>query len=755
LAWDPPTRIILSELLRKIRLRRNVSALDFRLSDRQAISGEYGETDYTRYGGFTWGTNAADPSVQATRGVRGRHLSLDWSYITTPTWTFALRGGWARAENTAANSFALGFNPASLGFPQSLVSEMTFLEYPQINAGTYTGQGGVGYTNGDDSYNTQASTSKVWGSHSVKVGGELRQFRDTAVNPGNSSGNFTFGRNWTQANPLRADSNSGNEIADLLLGYPTSGFIQNAVEPAYKGWYYVTFFQDDWKVTRKLSLNLGLRWDYQTPEVERYNRQSNGYGVVTPSPLATAVKTAAGAQFCPACANLIGAYQFAGSSGISRFSYQPDRLNFQPRIGVAYAANTKTVIRAGFGMYDLGVYAVGSSDGFGSTTPFVASADGNITPASTLSNPFPGGLIAPTGAALGGATDLGLTPSIIYPNYRTPISYQYSAGFQRSLPGGFLLDVSYVGNLTTRLHVNATINSNDIPIAQLNQPSSYYTRNVANPFAGLLTNNSALNGPTTSLQNLLSPYPQYSSLTINNIPIGRNRYDSGQLVISRRFANGLTFMANYTKAKTLEQLAFLNPQDYNAARPTASHLDKRLIPFDVAQRVSVPGTYELPFGKGKRFGSDLPRPLMYVFGNWKLGWNIANQSGFPINFPNAPPLTNQSAKLSGSGQSIYHWFNTSIFPTTSQAPFALRNYPSRFPDVRFMGVHNVDMSLIKEFPIKERLRGQLRADFTNLFNRPYFTNPASLDVTNASFGQLQLSQQNDPRIVYMDFKILF
>jgi hypothetical protein len=731
-----------------------IGRLDYRLNDKHAFYGEYGETAYERNGGFIW-ANAADPSTQAPRGVRGRHLTLDWSYILSPTLTFDLRTGFARAENTAANFYETGFNPLDLGFSQSLVSQMAALHYPQILFSDYTGQGGVGYFTGDDTYDTQASMSKVLGTHIMKFGGEVRSFRDTSVSPGNSSGNYTFARNWTQADPMQGDSNSGNAIADLLLGYPSSGFIQIPNEPAYSGWQYVLFFQDDWKLTSRLSLNLGLRWDYQTPEVERYNRQSRGFGLDVASPLASAVRSAPGAENCPACANLLGAYQFAGASGTQRYAYRPDRNDFQPRIGVAYSLNSKTVFRGGFGMYKLGVYIVGSPDGFSSTTPVVPSEDGGLTPSVNLTNPFPGGLVPPAGTALGSATNLGLTPSINYFNYKTPTSYQYSAGFQRELPWQFLLDVSYVGNLTTNIGVTARVDANDIPVSQLGQARSYYTQAVTNPFAGMLPDNAALNGSTIPLQSLLSPYPQYKTLSINNIPIGRNRYDAGQIIISRRFSNGLTVMANYTKSKTLEELVFLNQQDYNPTDPLKSRLDKRLVPFDVPQRLSILGTYELPFGKGKRFGDGLPAAVDYAIGNWKVGWNITQQSGFPINFPNAAPLEAQSAKLPSSQRDIYHWFDTSLFPKTVQDPYTLRTFSSRFPDVRFMGVNNFDFSLIKDLPIKERLRAQIKVDFTNAFNHPYFTNAASLDVTNPSFGQLQLSQQNRPRAIFFDFKLLF
>ncbi|HLJ14840.1 MAG TPA: TonB-dependent receptor [Bryobacteraceae bacterium] len=728
--------------------------MDYRLSDKNAFYGEYGETYYTRNGGFIWGNNAADPTAQNPRGVRGRHLAIDWASTLSPTFTFDLRAGFSRQENTAANQLGEAFNPAKLGFPQSLVSQMAYTEFPSFSFSNYNALGSQGYFTGDDSYDIQATASKVFGNHITKFGADLRRFLDTSITPGAAAGSYTFNPQFTQANPLQASANSGNDIADLLLGYPSAGSIQILANPAYTESDYIFFFQDDWKPTPKLTLNLGLRWEYQTPEVERYNRQNRGFAFGQPSPIAAAVKAAPGAENCPVCqAGLTGGYLFAGASGDQRYAYNPVKNDWQPRIGVAWSVNSKTVLRAGFGTYKLGVHEMGAPDGFSSTSLLVSSLDGGLTPSATLSNPFPGGLVQPSGTSQGLATDLGLSPSFNYLNFKTPTSYQYSLGVQHELPGQFLLDVSFVGNYTNRLPVSYSLDY--LPTADLGQSNSYYSQKVANPMAGLIPNNAGLNGATIPLLNLLYMYPQYSNVTLNNVPVGKNRYDSGQVVVSRRFANGFTFMANYTKSKTLMQESPLNAQDFNPASPLNSHMESRLATFDVPQRVSILGTYELPFGHGKRFGSGLAGPVNYIFGNWKLGFNITDQSGFPVQFPNAAPLQAKSAKLPASQQSLYEWFNTSLFPTSALAPYTLQTFPTVFPDVRFEGVHNVDMSLIKDLPIHERLRAQIRADFTNSFNHPYFTQLSSTSVTSPQFGQIKLSQNNDPRIIYMELKILF
>jgi hypothetical protein len=466
------------------------------------------------------------------------------------------------------------------------------------------------------------------------------------------------------------------------------------------------------------------------------------------------VKSAPGAQNCPACANLTGGLLFAGSSGTSRYAWDPYHKDFEPRIGVAFAIDKNTVLRGGFGIYHLGEGDLPTTNGFSSTTNVVTSLDGGLTPAVNMSNPFPQGLIPPVGQSLGLSTLLGSGVSFDLSNFRPATAYQVSIGVQRMLPAGFMLESSYVGNYTHGLQVNAGYNFT--PASQLGQPSSFYLQAVPNPFAGLLPNNVSMNGPTIPLQSLMYAYPQFTGVTGSEIPIGTSRYDAVQNIVTRRFRSGLTLIASYTISKNLERLQFLNAQSFNPADPSSSSLDHRLTPFDIPQRLTVVGTWELPVGRGKHFGAHMPVALNHAVGNWLLSWSMTQAHGYPIDFPNAAPLTAQSAKLPSDQQSFYKWFDTSLFPKVAgPAPFTLRNFPSRFPDVRFMGVHNFDIALNKSISIFERLRLELRADFINAFNHPFLTSMASLDVTNPSFGQLTLSQNNEPREIFLQVKLRF
>ncbi len=730
--------------------------IDVRPSNRHAMFGRYGETNMTRCCDQRYPANSpAETSTILPRGRRGRTLTLDWTTTLNATTTFNLRAGMSRLENLAGNPATEAFNPVDLGFPAATVAQFGRPQYPIINMGAYMSQGSGPFTQADDTYSAGASGGKVIGTHVMKFGLELREFRANNLSWGAASGTYAFSRLWTQADPNRADAYSGNEIATALLGNPTGGSVEIPITPAHKGKYYALFLQDDWKLTRKLTLNLGLRWDYETPVAERYNRQTRGFAFGQASPIADQVRSRPGVENCPACRALQGGLLYAGTSGDDRFAFAPDRNNFQPRIGAAYALDSKTVLRGGFGLYTLGQWALGPSTGFSRSTPVVTTVDG-LTPTASMSNPFPNGLLRPVGSSLGLATDLGLGLGVQYIQRPMPFSKQVSFGIQRMFWGGVMVDASYVGNYTTQLPVAANLNF--LPTDQLGRPAAYYAERVANPLAGLLPNNAALNGTTIPRQSLLTAYPQYTGVGVSNLPVGKNRYDAMQLSIQKRFTNGFNFQMNYMVTKTLEQLTLLNAQDLYVNNLLSPKLEKRLTIFDVPQKASFLGTYEMPFGRGRSFLKDMHPVLNGLFGNWKLGWNWTFQSGFPMDFPNAAPLEARSAKLPESERTLGRWFDTSLFPRVAAAPFTLRNFPTRFPDVRFMGFRNYDFSLIKDIPIfTERVKTQIRADFTNTFNSPYFTqnvgNPPN--VTNANFGQITPQQNNSPRIVYLEFRMKF
>jgi hypothetical protein len=327
-----------------------------------------------------------------------------------------------------------------------------------------------------------------------------------------------------------------------------------------------------------------------------------------------------------------------------------------------------------------------------------------------------------------------------------------------------LIEAGYVGNQTRKLPLGA--NANFVPVDQLNRrtaagmiDTAYYTGQVPNPMAGLIQANAALNGATTARQNLMFAFPQFAPLSVNNLPIGKQRYDSFQMKVTKRFSKGLTFLGSYTIAKTLEQVSMLNPQDLVLSDPQSTRLVKQPADqIDIPQKFNFAGIYELPVGRGKAYANSVPRALDYVVGGWELNWNITYMKGWAINYPNASQLQPGSARL--DGPSISQWFDTSLWnnPSTgrrvgAQEPFTLRTFPLRVSDVRLPGYENWDVSVSKYFQLYERLRMQFRFEAVNALNHPWFTAIASVDVANAQFGRLNPTQNNLPRFLKLGLNL--
>ena len=746
--------------------------MDWAVTQNSRLSWRYGETPWYNYARVQWGTNAAEPSGEYPSTRISRNWGADWTYTLNPSTVLNVRGGLARYEGFSGNEFARGYDPRELGFPDSLVRQFVGLQFPRFNfSGNNISPLGATRTSNyetQDTYSAQANLSKVIGSHTLKAGVEGRLYNNNNIRPESAAGSYTFGRNWSQADPQRADALSGNEIATFLLGHPTSGFVNRNMDPAYQNKYWALFFQDDWKLSSKLTVNVGLRWDYEGPIYERYNRMIRGFAFDQASPLASRVQ---GLQ-------LRGGALFAGESGINRLAFNRDFNNFQPRIGVAWAVAPKWVIRGGYGLYYLGQNASGPDTGFSRNTDLIASTDNNLRPAVDLSDPFPArlfptGLLQPIGNTQGLATNLGLAIGGQYLNRPLPYSHQFSFGFQRSLMAGWVADLSYVGNLTRKLPV--ALNQNFIPANELNnlpvaQRPAYFNAQVPNPMAGLLPG-SAFNGANIPRQQTLMAYPHFSQVSISNIPIGGQSYHSLQIKGTRRYANGLSAQVSYTWGKTLERVTALNPQDARLDNLLNTPLEQRLQQWDIPHTFVGVTTYELPIGRNKKWMSGAGGLSNAIFGGWNINVQYMYRSGIPFDFPNAGPLRAQSAKWDDSqrdsaaqaaGRDKFNpffdkWFDTSLFPRSAQAPFTLRDFPTRFPDIRSTFLQSWEVSMYKEFRIggENGPRLQIRADCQNAFDYAYFGQLAANNVTDARFGQLNPAQNNQPRIWVGVLKLYF
>lgn len=694
-------------------------------------------TEVNDYAGFP---PEASPWYQHGRmnvGVSGELTSM-----FSPTLVLNSRVGFIR-HDFYIQRHGDGFDPAQLGFPSSFTSQLARLTFPQINYEGYSafgsgGGGGASQFTVSDTWSWSETFSKTAGRHAIKFGGELRAMLNDQQNPTSSSGVFTFNRAFTQRDPLRADPASGNGLATFLLGYPSaSSAVPINPRLRYRHNYYALFLQDDWRITDRLTLNMGVRWDYESPISERDNQQNIGFDAQAPNPLQV-----------PGL-DLRGGLLFASDE--NRLPFTRDLNNVQPRFGAAYQVDELTVVRGGYGLAYLPTFDHGYNNGFSISTSVVASLDAGLTPAASLSNPFPSGIDQPVGSSLGLATLLGRGFTYSNPDRVIPAVHQFSIGMQRQLPGRMVVDVSYVGSRTRKLPVAKGIN--EMSAEQLAQGNAMLEQ-VPNPFEGLLPG-TPFNGPTVPRQQLLRPFPQFASLTEDRRSLGRMDYDSLQVSLNKRMSDGFQFLVSYTFSKQTEAVSYLNPQD------DWSQLHEVVTATDAPHRLMVSATYQLPF-----FADDRG-PLGQILGGWQVNGIVVAQSGLPVG-------TSAGAELVGDpsldNPTMDRWFNTCTETLSGarqncasdsepvawriQAPFTLRALPVGLEDVRTSRPALVDFSLFKTFQLPSRFRLQVRLESFNLFNTPWFGAP-NTSVTNAAFGRVTPTQANDPRNIQIGVRLTF
>lgn len=619
---------------------------------------------------------------------------------------------------------------SSLGFPKSLANQLQMPnKYPMFQFTDYM-QTSQDETNilTSDNYTAQGNVLKIVGKHSIKFGSEVRLMRHAMVGRKNGMGTYIFTRSWTSSNPQVTDVNSGNAIASFLLGYMDSASATINATPYLSAKYPVLFYHDDWQVSRRLTLNLGLRWDVEGTPVERYDRQDRGFDFNARSP------------YQAPGLDLRGGLLFAGVGGQPRGAFDTDWNNVQPRAGLAYKvlANRPLVFRGGVGRYFQPTVEFGGTMGFAQTTNAQTSTAG-FQPFHTLSDPYPNGLIQPAGASGGLATQVGDVADFSDPLRKVPNVWQYSAGFQYEPVSGLLVDASYVGSQTKQLQMNREMSY--LSLEQLKLGTQYLSQAVSNPFYGVLPLNTSRGAQATiQRRNLLTQFPQFASVLMRSQSLGESWYNSLQMKVAQRFKHGVSYQISYTISK-LMNTAFYNPQDTKLARDIAQ--------ADTPQRLVVSGLYEFPIGPGKKWISH--GIASHLIGGWQFGWIATVQSGTPISYPDY--YINGNPKLE-SGQTLNHWFNTSKEIWVPRPPDTLRVTPSRSPNIRRHSPPQLDANLTRMFRIREGQSVQFKVLAYNATNTPIFgfpnTNPAS-----PLFGVVPLTQLNLPRSMELGFRYVF
>ena len=684
--------------------------------------------------------------------------TLDDVYTFNPTTVLNTRANWMRFTDGGYRP-SLGFDMSTLGFPAALAAASSQPVMPQAAIGGFQTLGTTGTSlTPFDQFQIFSTLNKVAGAHSLHLGADLRLLRESAANLGASSGNYSFSSNWTRG-PLDNATAApiGQELASFLLGLPTGGNYDYASFRTNQSGYLAFFLQDDWKVKRNLTLNLGLRYEKELATTERFDRQVVGFDGATANSVTAAAKRAYAANPVPelpaAQFNPTGGMVFASPSqrGVTSSS---SKL-FSPRVGFAWTPEgmgSKTVLRGGFGVFYFTQGLVGAlQPGYFQSTQLVATLDSFLTPAATLINPFPSGILQPVGNSLGRDTFLGQSAEFYNPNLRMPYSLRWNFTVQHQLGRDTVIEAGYMANHALRLTVNRGLNwipPQFLSTSPLRDQAviDRLTANVANPFRNLLPGTS-LNGSTVALSQLLRQYAQFSGdngVRLDSDTFGSSYFHSLQMRLEKRLSHGLTWMANYQFSRLIEKRSFLNPSD---AAP-----EKRVASEDRPQRLVVSAVYELPFGRGKAFGASANPVLARIIGGWSLSGAYSYASGAPLDWSEAIYL---GGDLQFNPRAVNGAFDTSRFITDSRQQLAshLRTFPSRFGNLRQDGTNNVDMSLLKDTAIRERVKIQFRTDFFNALNHPEFGTPNTAPA-NSSFGRIT-AQYNLPRTVQMALKLVW
>jgi hypothetical protein len=748
---------------------QTVVHIDQNVSDKQHISARY-----TYWGNLNLPNAPFNNAVcqdRCTEIFNTNNFVLADTYSFNPTTILDVHLSYQRF-NYDRTPESLGYDLTQLGWPASLNSQVGFRDLPNPvisgfdSQGTFSSQGsGSVIIDRNDNYRGAANLTKIVGNHTWKFGTEIMRLTQNYVQSNIPTGQFNFNPDLTAANGFNT-ATGGLGIATLLLGYASGGSsVGTPALVAGTQWYPAVYANDDWHITPKLTLNLGVRWEYSAPWTERFDRLS---------------------YFNPTQPNSALAAQglnVAGNVGLVdtgndryRSNILPNWKQYSPRAGVAYQITPKTVFHAGYGIFwlpnDVGSAYAPSSDPVNTiNTPFLTSVYPGI-PASTINNPFPGGVIQPPGRNPSYASDL-LGNGITEPMLNNPYGYaqQWNADIQQQFGNGFLIDVAYGGS--KGVHLPTPSPSIDQLPDQYLGLGNQLLQSVANPFFGKITTpGSSLAAATTTVGQLLTPYPQYTGVSYANEGIGNSNYESLQVKAEKRFSGGNSISVAYTHSKLLSDTDTLTNwleaggvagyQDNNNLR-----LEKSLASFDTPDRVVISYVLDIPVGKGRKYLANSGAWENAVLGGWGVQGVTTLQSGFPLHFttntnnsnsfgggqrPNVVPGCNSS--ISGSITSkLGEYFNTSCF--AQPAEFTFGDESRTDPNLRSPGMANWDFSAFKSFPIAPEGKAnlQFRAEFFNIFNRVQFGYPGQA-FGSPSFGQIS-TQANEPRLIQLALRLSF
>ena len=766
--------------------------IDQNFGERNRLSGKYAQR-LTHQINLNCFNNIADPCSGGVGPQSARLVALDFVHTFGPATVLNVSYGYTSVGRQLTPAAA---DPvSSLGMP-SYMDESGFKVLPSVlwqysnetaaeapnNDTAIGGQPWAILEDNSASHDLLASLTHIRGRHELKFGAEFLINLYNFSQPGTQNGLFTYGPSGTSQNSGLAGT-GGDNLASFLIGSGFGGWGQYEI-PA---WLYTQnhgfagYAQDAFHASRKLTVNVGLRYDLTMPETEKHNELSwLDPNVAYPSTV-------------PGYPILHGGLMFASPG--ERSALNPDFRNFSPRIGLAYTLNNKTVIRTGYGIYygmsraAANAMAITPNDpGFDGTTSWSSTLNyANLLPCCGLSNPFPNGITPVTGSSLGLATQIGNSSSA--PNgfertmNSTPYSESWNFGIQRELPASMLLNVGYIGQESTHQYFGIGGNYN---ISHLGSQEEHMTpaqiqalnNQVPNPFNGIIPNSTQ----TTSQYQLDLPYPQFQAFDIASPPWANANYQALQLGLEKRFSNGLQFLVTYVWSKSLDDDS--NPGNAGGSGlgvapapvdPNNLKLARSVSQYNMPQVFQFSYDYQLPFGRGKRFGSGMNSVLNAFIGGWQttgiwrfddgqpMIWSLsAATPGLP-GYGRAPdmvgtPQANSKSKwFLPESQGGGYFANPQVFQ--QPAAYTMGDAPRTIPWMHFPGTSNADLSLFKEFSLtrlREGMHLELRTEWFNALNHPQFGNiNTTVSPSNTAFGQITGPDVNSPREIQMALKLYF
>jgi len=723
--------------------------------------------------------SVATPSGDGVSQLAQRSISLDSTYTVSPTLIANVRYGFGRTRTDRA-PFGGGFDFAKeLGFPQEMMSmaARNYVTFPVVSVESLSRLGQATFT----AYNSQGmvhqasgSVTKILRRNTLKAGMEYRKSLLNFTQYDSPSGSFSVQQQWTRKMPTTWSDTEGFGAATLLLGN-AGGYMSHEPALSAASGYTAFYLQNEWKVTRRLMVSVGLRYEWESPRTERFDRLAY-FDMYETSPMQGQVP----ADACLNCGNLRGAMHFVSAD--RRQQAPTDRNNWGPRVGLAYYLGWKTAIRAGYGIAyaPSALQAAGVSGGIGitgykSNTSSTVSLDSGITPWSTLSNPFRSGWNLPAGTSYGAGTDMGgQIDYTLFDSFATPYIQQWNFNIQREMPGKMVVEAGYLALRGIHL-IDGDPGQyyNVLPTSYMQLGEDLLTKRVDNPFYGKFPNpqTSLAQLKTVEVRQLLRPYPQYTDVRSMRKPIGSSMYHGMIIKVDKRFSNGFSFLVSYTAGKEMDDCAhsvnYLGSITGTRLDPYNRKLEWSVGAMDVPQRLVTSYNFELPFGKNKPLLNHLPRAVNLLVGGWQLNGIVTFQSGNPLWITNVPNQTyiytpaqranadGRSARITGSrsvDEKLGQWFDTTVF--SIPAKMTLGTVGRTLPDVRRPGNRTTDFSLFKSvtFGPDHRWKAQYRLEMFNATNTPQFNGP-NTDIQSGSFGKI--TGAGSARQVQMALKLIW